>query len=97
MSRECRSGSLPQGRHPNRPPQLGLLLGGPLLWFFVSHFPLFTDNLELRILLSCGIIASYSVSLANSSLSAAFPSLLAAAMVRKKIGECPIGLHLPAR
>src|ERR1700682_4550659 len=44
----------------HRPLQLGFLLGGPLLWFFVSHFPLFTDKLELRILLSCGIIASYT-------------------------------------
>jgi diguanylate cyclase (GGDEF)-like protein len=31
-----------------------------LLWFFVSHFPLFANNLDLRILLSCGIITTYT-------------------------------------
>jgi diguanylate cyclase (GGDEF)-like protein len=36
------------------------LLAGPLLWFFVSHFPAFTDNFDLRVLLSCGIIATYT-------------------------------------
>jgi diguanylate cyclase (GGDEF)-like protein len=36
------------------------LLAGPLLWFFVSHFPLFANNLDLRILLSCGIITTYT-------------------------------------
>src|ERR1019366_7494255 len=39
----------------------------------------------------------YVLSLANSSFSAAFPALLAAATVQKKIGECPIGLDVPAR
>jgi diguanylate cyclase (GGDEF)-like protein len=36
------------------------LLAGPLLWFFVSHLPVFTENLDLRVLLSCGIIATYT-------------------------------------
>src|SRR5580704_324593 len=36
------------------------LLAGPLLWFFVSHFPLLADNLDLRTLLSCGIITTYT-------------------------------------
>src|ERR1700676_5039075 len=36
------------------------LLIGPLLWFFVSHIPAFTENLDLRALMSCGIIATYT-------------------------------------
>jgi diguanylate cyclase (GGDEF)-like protein len=36
------------------------LLLGPLLWFCVSHIPAFTENLDLRVLLSCGIIATYT-------------------------------------
>jgi diguanylate cyclase (GGDEF)-like protein len=36
------------------------LFAGPLLWLSLSHLPAFTDNLELRVLLSCGIIASYT-------------------------------------
>src|SRR6202171_1650113 len=44
----------------NRAPLPAYLLIGPLLWFFVSHFPAFTVNLDLRVLLSCGIIATYT-------------------------------------
>jgi diguanylate cyclase (GGDEF)-like protein len=44
----------------HRAPSPGYLLVGPLLWFFVSHFPGFTENLDLRVLLSCGIIATYT-------------------------------------
>jgi diguanylate cyclase (GGDEF)-like protein len=36
------------------------LLAGPLLWFFARHLPAFTLNLDLRVLLSCGIIATYT-------------------------------------
>jgi hypothetical protein len=36
-------------------------------------------------------------SFANSCLSSALPALLAAALVRKKTGECFIGIDLPAR
>jgi diguanylate cyclase (GGDEF)-like protein len=44
----------------HRPPLPALLLVGPFIWFFVSHVPAFTVNLDLRVLLSCGIIASYT-------------------------------------
>jgi diguanylate cyclase (GGDEF)-like protein len=44
----------------DRAPVLAYMLAGPLLWFFFSHFPAFKDNLDLRVLLSCGIIATYT-------------------------------------
>jgi diguanylate cyclase (GGDEF)-like protein len=44
----------------HRAPLPVFLLAGPLLWLSVSHFPTFTDNLDLRVLLSCGIIATYT-------------------------------------
>jgi diguanylate cyclase (GGDEF)-like protein len=44
----------------NRPPLPAYLLVGPLTWFFASHVPAFTLTLDLRVLLSCGIIASYT-------------------------------------
>jgi diguanylate cyclase (GGDEF)-like protein len=44
----------------HRAPLPVYLLIGPLLWFFVSHIPAFTENLDLRVLLSCGIIATYT-------------------------------------
>jgi diguanylate cyclase (GGDEF)-like protein len=44
----------------NRPPLPAYLLIGPLTWFFASHVPAFTLTLDLRVLLSCGIIASYT-------------------------------------
>jgi hypothetical protein len=39
----------------------------------------------------------YALSLTNNWLRAAFPALFAAAIVRNKLGDCPIGLDLPAR
>jgi diguanylate cyclase (GGDEF)-like protein len=36
------------------------LLVGPFLWFFASHIPAFTLNMEMRVLLSCGIITTYT-------------------------------------
>jgi diguanylate cyclase (GGDEF)-like protein len=36
------------------------VLTGPIMWFFVSHFPTVVDNLNLRVLLSCGIITAYT-------------------------------------
>ncbi len=44
----------------NRVPLPAYLLVGPLLWFFVSRVPYFAVTLELRVLLSCGIIAAYT-------------------------------------
>jgi diguanylate cyclase (GGDEF)-like protein len=44
----------------NRPPLPAYLLLGPLVWFFASHVPGFTVNIDLRVLFSCGIIASYT-------------------------------------
>jgi diguanylate cyclase (GGDEF)-like protein len=44
----------------HRAPLPAYLLVGPLLWFFVSGVPAFTLSLELRVLLSCGIIAAYT-------------------------------------
>jgi diguanylate cyclase (GGDEF)-like protein len=44
----------------NRVPLPAYLLAGPLLWFFVSRVPYFAVTLELRVLLSCGIIAAYT-------------------------------------
>jgi diguanylate cyclase (GGDEF)-like protein len=44
----------------HRPLSPVYLLAGPLLWFFASHLPTFTLNLDLRVLLSCGIIATYT-------------------------------------
>jgi diguanylate cyclase (GGDEF)-like protein len=44
----------------NRIPLPAYLLVGPLLWFFVSRVPYFALTLELRVLLSCGIIAAYT-------------------------------------
>jgi diguanylate cyclase (GGDEF)-like protein len=44
----------------HRSPQPVYLLAGPLLWFFVSHFPAVADNMDVRVLLSCGIITSYT-------------------------------------
>jgi diguanylate cyclase (GGDEF)-like protein len=44
----------------HRAPSPVFLLAGPLLWLSLSHFPAFTDNLDLRVLLSCGIIAAYT-------------------------------------
>ncbi len=44
----------------HRPPLPAYLLVGPLTWFFASHVPAFTLTLDLRVLLSCGIVASYT-------------------------------------
>jgi hypothetical protein len=44
----------------HRAPLPAYLMVGPLLWFFVSRVPAFTLSLELRVLLSCGIIAAYT-------------------------------------
>jgi diguanylate cyclase (GGDEF)-like protein len=44
----------------HRAPLPEYLLLGPLLWFFVSRIPVFTENLDLRVLFSCGIIATYT-------------------------------------
>jgi diguanylate cyclase (GGDEF)-like protein len=44
----------------HRPPLPAYLFVGPLTWFFASHVPAFTLTLDLRVLLSCGIIASYT-------------------------------------
>ena len=44
----------------HRAPLPALLLAGPLLWLSVSHFPTFADNLDLRVLLSCGVITAYT-------------------------------------
>jgi diguanylate cyclase (GGDEF)-like protein len=44
----------------NRPPLPAYLFAGPLVWFFVSHFPAFAGDLDLRVLLSCGIVAAYT-------------------------------------
>src|SRR5260221_661182 len=44
----------------NRAPLPAYLIAGPLLWFFVSHSPAFKDNLDLRVLFSCGFIAAYT-------------------------------------
>src|SRR6202790_5701476 len=44
----------------NRAPLPPYLLVGPLVWFFAGHFPVFTGSLDLRVLLSCSIIASYT-------------------------------------
>ena len=38
----------------------GYLIAGPLLWFSVSHFATFKHDLDLRVLLSSGIVASYT-------------------------------------
>jgi diguanylate cyclase (GGDEF)-like protein len=43
-----------------RAPLPAYLLAGPLLWFFASRVPVLTLNLELRVLVSCGIIATYT-------------------------------------
>ena len=44
----------------HRAPQPVYVLTGPVMWFFVSHFPTVVDNLNLRVLLSCGIITTYT-------------------------------------
>jgi diguanylate cyclase (GGDEF)-like protein len=44
----------------HRAPLPAYVLVGPLLWFFVSHSPAVTENLSLRVLLTCGIIATYT-------------------------------------
>jgi diguanylate cyclase (GGDEF)-like protein len=44
----------------NRAPLPIYLLTGPLLWFFASHFPAWADDLDVRVLLSCGIITTYT-------------------------------------
>jgi hypothetical protein len=44
----------------HRPLSPVCLLAGPLLRFFASHLPAFRLNLDLRVLLSCGIIATYT-------------------------------------
>jgi diguanylate cyclase (GGDEF)-like protein len=36
------------------------LAAGPLLWLCLSHLALFKENLELRALISCGIITAYA-------------------------------------
>ena len=38
----------------------GYIIAGPLLWFSVSHFATFKHDLDLRVLLSSGIVASYT-------------------------------------
>src|ERR1700681_2891652 len=42
-----------------RAPLPVFLLAGPIVWLMLSRFPFIADNLNLRVLLSCGIIASY--------------------------------------
>jgi diguanylate cyclase (GGDEF)-like protein len=44
----------------DRAPLPVYLVAGPLLWFFASHFPGLTDDPDVRVLLSCGIIATYT-------------------------------------
>ena len=44
----------------HRAPMPISLMAGPLLWFFVSHFPALSGNLDLRVLLSCSIITTYT-------------------------------------
>jgi hypothetical protein len=39
----------------------------------------------------------YALSLTSNCFRAAFPVLLAAATVRKNVGDCPIGFDVPAR
>jgi diguanylate cyclase (GGDEF)-like protein len=36
------------------------IIAGPLLWFSISHLPAFKQDLDLRALLSCGIVTSYT-------------------------------------
>jgi len=43
-----------------RDPLPAYLLVGPLVWFFVTHVPALTVDLNARVLLSCGIIATYT-------------------------------------
>jgi hypothetical protein len=40
-------------------------------------------------------LVGYASNLANSCLSVALPALLAAVIVRKKTGDCPIGVRSP--
>jgi diguanylate cyclase (GGDEF)-like protein len=44
----------------NRAPLPAYLLVGPLVWFFVTHVPALTVGLNLRVLLSCSIITTYT-------------------------------------
>jgi diguanylate cyclase (GGDEF)-like protein len=44
----------------HRDPLPAYLLVGPLLWFLATHVPAFAIDLNLRVLLSCGIIATYT-------------------------------------
>jgi diguanylate cyclase (GGDEF)-like protein len=44
----------------NRPALPVYLVAGPLMWFFISHFPGLTESLDLRVLFSCGIVAAYT-------------------------------------
>ena len=55
------------------------------------------DRFKLTLHLDKKEMSVYALSVANSSVSAAFPALLAATMVRKRTGDCPIALVLPAR
>jgi diguanylate cyclase (GGDEF)-like protein len=43
-----------------RDPLPAYLLVGPLLWFFVTHVPALAVDLNMRVLLSCGIITTYT-------------------------------------
>jgi len=36
------------------------IIAGPLLWLSISHLPTFKQDLDLRVLLSCGIVAAYT-------------------------------------
>jgi diguanylate cyclase (GGDEF)-like protein len=44
----------------HRAPLPGYMLAGPLIWFFASHAPVLTGDLDLRVLFSCGIITTYT-------------------------------------
>ena len=44
----------------HRSPLLAYVLLGPLAWVFASRFPVFMESLDLRVLFSCGIIATYT-------------------------------------
>jgi diguanylate cyclase (GGDEF)-like protein len=43
-----------------RAPQPMYLVAGPVLWLIVAHLPSFSGDLELRVLLSSGIITTYT-------------------------------------
>jgi hypothetical protein len=58
-----------------------------------APFPSKIRDVKMGLALPLGQV----LSLVNNCFRAAFPALLAADMVRKKIGDHPIGLDPPAR